>query len=187
MIDFSPILEQPIILSQWQHDYTREDLIQLTHEMVDTMLELVNTAKDAYVSFIPLDLNANIDTGEPPPGWTLAHLINHTTATAEECAAISATLSRGINAEWRNRYELPYDGITTVQQLRERLEDSRRMRLAYFEAWLRKPYLDTYWRLLEHRYGALNAVGFGLLGFKHDSDHLPQIKDTIRQAREALG
>ena len=77
--------------------------------------------------------------------------------------------------------------MQTIEQVIHRLEESRRMRLAFLDAWPDEPHLDNLWRKREDHYGALNAVGRTLLGLKHDSDHLGQISDIMQQARAKIG
>src|SRR5207247_3062687 len=119
--------------------------------------------------------------------WTLAHVIVHTTASAEERAAHGSMLARGTQVKGRNRYEVPWESVTTTAQLVHRLEESRRMRVAFLQTWPDQPFLDNYYdqRAYIDKYGLLNAVGMTLLGLKHDVDHLPQIEAIVRQAEEA--
>lgn len=172
--------------SDLQTSYTRQDLIEATNEMVDTMLAMVKAVPDSYVTFQPFDPhaydNAATTTGEVHMAWTLGHVIVHATASAEEHAANGATLARGVEINGRNRYETPWETVTTTAQLIHRLEESRRMRLAFLNAWPDEPHLDNFWRKREDRWGALNAIGYTLIGLKHDFDHLEQIAEIIRQA-----
>lgn len=173
-----------------QHKYTRQDLIDTTNQMIDTMLDLIADADDSYVTFVPQDPDADDpyadDEGDADLAWTLGHVIVHATASGEEGAALGATLARGVVPDWRNRYEVPWQSVTTVQQCRDRLEESRRIRMAYYDAFPDEPLLDTVWSKSK-RLGDLNAIGRVIFGLKHDSDHLAQIEEIMRQAREALG
>ncbi len=190
MIDFSHIDGETVKLADMQHQFTRDDLIDATNEMIDTMLALVQDIPDSYVTFQPDDPDA-YDRGaateaEKYQAWTLAHVIVHTTASGEEAAALGATLARGTIPVWRDRYEVPWQTITTTQQLIQRLEESRRIRLSYLNAWPDEPHLEIYFTKKENRWGLVNAVGYTLNGLKHDTDHMGQIAEIIRQAREAI-
>jgi hypothetical protein len=118
--------------------------------------------------------------------WTLGHVIVHTTASAEEAAFVAAEVARGVT--WRGgraRYEVPWSHVTTIQQCRERLEESRRMRLASLELWPRPPHLENTY---EPRAGYLhNCVSRFVAGLVHDDSHLEQIGKIVAQARAARG
>jgi hypothetical protein len=92
-----------------------------------------------------------------------------------------------VRVGWRDRYETPWQSVTTVTHLVQRLEESRRIRIAYLNAWPEQPHLDNLWTDYEERWGALDAVGMTLRGLSHDAAHLNQIQEIIRQARAALG
>jgi len=190
VIDFTSVKNGTAVLADLQTRYTQQDLIAATNASIDTMLALIQDAQDSYVTFQPDDPHAN-DPGAAPGEehitWTLGHVIVHTTASAEEAAANAASLARGVEVTWRNRYEVPWQTMQTAAQLRHRLEESRRIRLAYLNAWLDEPHLDVLWTKLEKKHGALNAVGYALYGLYHDSEHVGQIGEIMRQARAALG
>lgn len=189
MIDFSHIDGESIKLADVQGRYTREALIDATSEMIDTMLDMIKGIPDSYVTFLPEDPHA-YDRGaateeERYMPWTLAHVIAHATATGEETAALGADLARGIEVTWRSRYEVPWRSLTTTAQLVRRLEESRRIRFAYLTAWPDDPHMNVYFTKQEHRWGKVNAIGYTLRGLQHDTEHLGQIAEIIRQAREA--
>jgi hypothetical protein len=117
--------------------------------------------------------------------WTLGHVIVHTTASAEESAALSASLARGIppGIDERSRYEVPWQEITTVNQVFERLEDSRRIRHAFLEAWPVPPHLEVTYKPDWPGNTPLNAIDRFTLGLAHDYDHLGQIRKIMAQAR----
>lgn len=86
----------------------------------------------------------------------------------------------------RSRSEIPWETVTTIEQCRARLEESRRMRLASLEMWPDAPYLDnkiTPWAAI----GEIDAYGRFVLGLTHDQDHLAQIENVIAQAKAARG
>jgi len=189
MIDFTPVQEGSLTLADLQANFSREDLIAATNEMIDTILGIVRGLPDAYVNFEPIDPAAYDEhaTGEMQnKGWTLGHVIAHTTASGEESACIGSILARGAEVDFRARYEVPWESLTHTQQLIDRLEESRRIRVAYLNAWPDAPHLDVFWRKVA-RWGDINAIGYTLNGLKHEADHLGQIAEIIRQAKEALG
>ena len=184
MLDFTR-LQQQVTLAQLVEGLTLDDLRALTNEMIDRQLALIAGCDDAAVTFVPDDpaaydrYAANPD--EERLAWTLGHVIVHVTATSEETAFLAAELARGVVREGRSRYETPWPAVTTIAQCRDRLEESRRMRLATLDVWPDVPHLDvtiTY----SQRFGPMNAVGRFILGLKHDADHLGQIEAIVRQA-----
>lgn len=187
-IDFSAVDRVNVKLADLQHQYTREDLVAATETMLDTILEMVRGVPDAYVTFQPVDPhahdNAAATEAEKDIAWTLGHVIVHLTASGEETAALGSILARGVPFPGRVRYEVPWETMQTTAQLVHRLEESRRMRLAYLNAWPDDPHLDNYFTKIAV-FGDLNAVGYTLLGLSHDTDHLGQIADIIRQASES--
>ena len=183
MLDFTRL--QQVTLAQLVEGLTLDDLRALTNEMIDRQLALIAGCDDAAVTFVPDDpaaydrYAANPD--EERLAWTLGHVIVHVTATSEETAFLAAELARGVVREGRSRYETPWPAVTTIAQCRDRLEESRRMRLATLDVWPDAPHLDvtiTY----SQRFGPMNAVGRFILGLKHDADHLGQIEAIVRQA-----
>ena len=193
MIDFASIRENNIKLIDYveQENISRDDLKKAGDESIDYLLSLVEGLTDADVVFDPVDENANDPyavEGEENIGWTFAHLIAHVTASSEEGAAFSSLLARGVPAEERPRYETPWRDITTVEQVIQRLEESRRMRHAYLETWPDAPLLDTYRVISENfiaKRGNLNAPAAFLFGLSHEVGHYDQIKETREQALKA--
>lgn len=98
------------------------------------------------MTFIPVDPQAHdsaaTNAEEMGIAWTLGHIIAHMTAGAEESAALAAELARGVPFHGRSRYEVPWQTVTTMQQCRSRLEESRRMRLASLGMWPERPDLN---------------------------------------------
>jgi len=165
---------------------TRADLYQLTDEMVDTMQSIVADAVDADVVFVPSDPGANDTYGKPEEAdlsWTLGHVAVHTTASSEEAAALAVTLARGLPVEGRSRYEVYWETVTTIAQVRQRFEESRRMRKALLDAWPEEPHLDVTYAPYPQA-GEINAVGRFILGLAHDTSHLGQLREIMRQGRE---
>jgi hypothetical protein len=154
--------------------------------MINTELDIIASATDADVVFVPVDPQANDTFGKAEDkdlAWTL-HVIVHATASSEEGAALSSPLARGLAVEGRSRYETPWETVTTVAQLHQRLEESRRMRLAFLETWPDEPHLDVIQTL---SFGQLNAVARFLAGLLHEDSHLEQLREIMRQAHAARG
>jgi hypothetical protein len=189
MLDFAPMRNEEITMPDLIADLTPDDLRQLTNEMVDTMLDLISDCVDADVVFTPVDPQAYDKyaktEAELEMPWTLGHVIVHTTASAEEAAAVAAELARGVRFHGRSRSEVPWEMVTTIAQCRQRLEESRRMRLASLDMWPEKPYLDNTYKFFG--LDQINAVTRFVYGLKHDDDHLDQIAKIVRQAKAARG
>jgi hypothetical protein len=187
-LDLTPVWKGEATLAELVANLTRDDLRELTNDMVDAMLDLIADCTDEDVTFMPVDPDADdryaTDEAERNIPWTLGHVIVHTTASAEESAAIAAELARGVEYHGRSRYEVPWRTVTTVEQCRRRLEESRRMRLASLDMWPDEPHLDNTYTPFD-LVGEVNAVGAFALGLAHDSDHLGQIAEIVRQARAA--
>jgi hypothetical protein len=176
-------------LNQLVHDVSARDLRQHTNDMVDRMLALVVDSRDEYVTFLPVDEEANdtfaSDTSLVNLSWTLGHVIAHTTASAEEAAFVAAELARGVPyRSGRSRYEVPWTSVTTIAQCRERLQASRKMRLASLDLWPDPPHLDN--TFTSERYpDPINAIARFAMGLQHDDSHLEQIAKIVRQAQTA--
>ncbi len=188
MLDFSPVRNKQMTMMELVRDLSRADLRRLTNEMVDTMLEAIADCNDFDVTFTPVDPQAK-DTAaaseaEVNMAWTLGHVIVHTTASAEEAAFLAAELARGVPNHGRSRYETPWRSVTTIAQCRRRLEESRRMRLATLDVWPDEPHLDNVYAIWD-KGPVVNAVARFVFGLRHDDDHLGQIREIVRQAREA--
>lgn len=187
MLDFTPVRNKDITIDRLCADLTKDDLCRLSDEMVDAMLDLIAGCADADVVFVPDDPEAEDTYAEDPDevslAWTLGHVIVHTTASAEEAAFLATELARGVPLrEGRSRYEVPWRSVTTIEQCRQRLEQSRRMRLASLTMWPEPPHLDNHFTT---RSGArYNAIVRFVLGLSHDDSHLGQIAGIVRQARE---
>ncbi|HEY4691161.1 MAG TPA: DinB family protein [Anaerolineae bacterium] len=186
MIDFRPVRNQEITYGQIAAGLTPDDLRRLTHEMIDTQLSLIADCTDEDVTCVPDDPEANdafaIDPAEVRLPWTLGHVIVHTTASAEESAALAAELARGVRFHGRSRNEVPWQAVATIAQCRARLEESRRMRLASLDMWPGKPDLDNTYRYREDG-EPINAINRFIRGLAHDDGHLEQIKKIVQQAQ----
>ena len=187
MLDFTHLVEKQTTLSQLVEKLTLSDLTELTHEMIDTMLKLIEDAVDADVVFLPADPLANDHFASSPEEtnmpWTLGHVIAHTTASAEESAFLAAELARGVAFHGRSRYEVPWQSMNKIIYCRNRLEESRRMRVATLQIWPTCPHLDDNDALPSD--GLIKARIRFVKGLKHDTDHLPQIAEIVCQAKLA--
>ena len=192
-IDFAILEKENLKLMEFASRFSKENLRTAANESVDYLLSLVNDLTDADVTFDPVDENADDPhavEGEENIGWSVAHLIAHTTSSTEEWAAYSSILARGVEypAEPRLRYETPWKDLTTQAQVVQRLQESRRMRNAFLDTWPDAPFLDTKRdlspRFIE-RFGDFNAPAAFLFGLKHELGHYGQIEEVKRQALAA--
>jgi hypothetical protein len=189
MLNFAPVRAKEITLKELTADLTVTDLRGLTDEMVNAMLSLIAGCTDADVVFVPEDPEAYdkyaAAAEELHVAWTLGHVIVHATASSEECAFLSAEVARGVSDRGgRSRYEVPWLSVTTVGQCRERLAESRRMRLACLDGWPDAPQVEAAYRFRPDGpvFGAAALFAYGLF---HDDSHLGQIAEIMRQAKAA--
>ena len=184
MIDFTPLRDREKTLGEIVAGLIVDDLRDLTNEMIDRQLALIADCTDEDVVFVPQDPAAEdkyaADAEDVGLAWTLGHVIVHVTASSEEKAFLAAELARGIDREGRSRYETPWETVTTIAQVRARLEESRRMRLASLDMWPDDPdfSLTINYRWLR---GSMNAIARFCMGLVHDDDHLEQIAEIVRQ------
>jgi hypothetical protein len=186
--DFTPVLTYAVpmdrFIAEWRPRV--DDLAGLTNASIDGFLALLAGCGDADVTVVPRDPAARDDAAADPAdrdlAWTIAHNIVHATASGEEYAAVAAELARGIEFHGRPRHETPWQRVTTVAQCRQRLEESRRMRLASLQLWPDLPDLDkgyTPWKAS----GWVDALGIFAWGLVHDRGHRTQIAGIQEQAR----
>lgn len=185
MLDFGPVNRREIRLAEYakQQNFDRNDLLLFSNDMIDTLLTLLDDVEDIDVLFVPTDPDADDPYAETPEelyiGWTLGHIIAHTTASSEECCAHAAELARGVEVCGRSRSEVPWEQIQTVGDVRRRLEESRRMRIAYLNAWPDNP--NTELTFTPYK-GPQNCIVRVLAGLFHEESHLEQIEEAKRQA-----
>jgi hypothetical protein len=189
MLDFMPVRNNEMTMQELTADLTKNDLRQLTNEMIDCMLSMIVDCIDEDVIFVPDDPEANdsaaADEADVDLAWTLGHVIVHTTASSEEAAALAAELARGVpHRKGRSRSEIPWQTVTTIAQCRHRLEESRRMRLASLEMWPDEPYLNNTFKYQPDS-DPTNAVGRFVGGLSHADSHLDQIAKIVKQAQTA--
>src|SRR5690606_3375625 len=173
--------------------FSVNDLRRATNDSIDFLLKLIEDMDDADIVFVPVDEEANDPhavPGEEHIGWGIGHLIAHVTASAEEWAAYSSILARGVPypAEPRLRYETPWREVNTKAKAVQRLEESRRIRLAYLATWPDKPNLGLTRELSPRfvtRFGEMNATACFLFGLKHEVGHYDQFREVARQIAES--
>jgi hypothetical protein len=187
MLDFGPVHRREASIQEIAADLNHSDLARLTNEMCDLQLAAIEGAIDADVVMVPDDPEANDPFAARPEdvglSWTLGHVVVHTTASSEESAALALVLARGLPVEARSRYEVPWEQARTVEFIRRRIEESRRMRLSMLAAWPDKPHLENFYAPYEGR-PPINALGRFLSGLAHDDSHLEQIAKIMQQARQ---
>jgi len=187
MLDFTAFNKREQTINDVAEGLTVRDLHLLTDEMIDTIAAIIADAQDADVTFVPSDPQAKDTFGKAEDAdlaWTLGHVIVHGTASSEESAAISANLARGLVIEGRSRYETDWQSVHTVAELQQRLDESRRMRHSFLNAWPDAPHLDVTYVPFPG-YVAINAVSRFIFGLAHDDSHLEQLREIMRQTRNA--
>ncbi len=176
----------PLELNPANESWSRDDLRRLTEEMVRTMDDAIANCTDEDVTFKPDDPQANdtfaADTSVVNLPWTLGHVIVHATASAEEAAFSAAELARGVERPGRTRYEMPWEQVTTIDQCRDRLAESLRMRLASLDMWPNPPHVETVYSSRTGGKGS-NAYERFMGGLRHDNSHIDQIIEIARQGQ----
>ena len=195
MLDFSPIRnrEKKYIEFCEDENITVDVLRDLSNKSIDFLLDLIADLEDEDIIFDPEDPDANdpyAAEGEENIGWHIGHLVAHVTASSEEGAAFSSLLARGVEGvEHRPRYETPWRDMDTKEKCIQRLEESRRIRLAYLDTWPDEPHLETYRAGLSERFleilGKMNAPAAFLFGLSHEYAHYEQLKEVKAQALAA--
>jgi hypothetical protein len=179
-IDFPALFDKRRTLVEETSAVVRSDLRGMTSDLYDRVDQLTARVSDAAVVFVAAD-----PAEDGAPGWNLAHVVVHVTAGLEENAAQGATLARGAEITGRPRFETPWETVTTAAQVRQRLAESRRMSMAFLDAWPDQPHGDN---VHEHpAFGASNAVAYHVLGLVHGRGHLAQLKEIVSQATASDG
>ena len=195
MLDLTPVFnKEKKYIDLWQDDkLTIADLRKATNESIDYLLNLIRDVDDDGIVHVPLDEKANDPysvEGEENIAWTIGHLVAHVTASSEEGAAFSSLLARGVEGvEHRPRYETPWREVDTKSKAVQRLEESRRIRLAYLDTWPDNPHYDVERAGLSDRrkeyFRIYNAPVAFLSGLGHEIGHYKQIEDAVQQALDA--
>lgn len=188
MLDFRPVFRKETTLAELTAGLEPSDLAALTNELIDTIQDMMADCVDQDVTFVPVDPDAHdsyaANQEHANLAWTLGHVIVHTTAGSEGAAFMAAELARGVEFHGRSRFEVPWETVTTIEQCRHRLEESRRMRLATLPVWPDEPHLDNTMTLgfIE---GPINPIALFTVGMIHEQSHLKQITEIVRQAEAA--
>ena len=189
MLDFEAVRDGSKSLDELTNLLTWDDLRDLTNEMINSQLRIISKAEDEDITFIPVDPDAYDPFAESESEidmpWTLGHIIVHVTASSEESAFLSAELARGVR--WRggrSRYEVPWQRIKTVSQCRNRLEESRRIRLACLDVWPNPPDLNNTYQTTEGV--KVSAILQFIYGLYHEYSHIDQIKEILKQAKSVI-
>jgi hypothetical protein len=186
MIDFTPIRNKEKTWAKFAAQFSKQDLIKQTNEMIDRLLELIASCTDEDVVFHASDPDAHDPYAENPEdedlAWNLGHVIVHINASSEESAFLATELARGVQIEpRRSRWEVPWEEVTSIEQCRHNLEQSRRMLLASLEMWPDEPHLENFY---ESRRGVkITPVHRFLYGQSHADDHLGQVENIVNQAQ----
>ena len=179
-VDLAAVIEKRRTLIDETAGIGPDDLRALTVALYDRLEELTAGIDDAAVVFVPADPDADPVGG---PGWTLGHVVVHLTAGLEEAAAQGCTLARGAEITGRPRYETPWEEVTSAAQVWQRLAESRRMVLAFLDAWPDTPHLGN---VHGHPFfGPMDAVSHHAMGINHARAHLAQLAEIRRQAAAA--
>jgi hypothetical protein len=185
MMDFGALRNNKNRFDQTILGLEKEDLINLTDELINTLLKLIQNCDDKDVIFVPDDPDAYDPFAEDAEdidlAWTLGHVIVHVKASCEESAALAAELARGVEFHGRSRSEVPWQTIHTIQECRQNLEECRRICRASLDMWPDIPRLDNYYQSGPES-PRLNAIGRYVYGLSHADSHIKQIKEIVRQA-----
>ncbi|MGH2718082.1 MAG: DinB family protein [Actinomycetota bacterium] len=188
-IDFAAVRARASTLAMQVAELTVADLVAETEQSIGTIEGIIQDATDADVVFVPEDPEA-VDMAAAADddrnlAWTLGHLIVHVTASAEESAALASELARGVAFHGRSRWEVPWQAIKTIHECRERLAESRRIRLASLQMWPDAPPSNVdpepsvpSWETARERFAR---------GLAHEVGHVEQIRDVFGQAKAARG
>jgi hypothetical protein len=187
VIDFAAVRARTATIATLVSGLSPDDLARATEESISGIEGLMADVTDADVTFVPVDPAADdpaaAEDADRGLAWTLGHLIVHVTASAEESAALAAELARGVAQRGRSRWEIPWQSVTTVEQCRQRLAESRRMRLASLQMWPDRQPVEVdssegvpTWAQARERFAR---------GLAHEDGHVEQIAGVIGQARAA--
>jgi hypothetical protein len=187
-IDFQPVFKKEKSLIDLANKYSHADLGAGLNSYVDFTLQIINGVGDEQATYIPFDPHADdphaTTEADRHLGWSLVHLVMHVTATAEEAAAFSSILARGIAIGGRLRSERDWREVTTCAEAVARLEECRRMCLAYLATWPDRPDLTTV-RIMPENMSWMkpNAPISFLAGLMHWHKHIEQFQQVADQSR----
>ena len=186
-LDFSRVRAREVKLADLVADLSVDHLARASDSSIAQIEEILATATDADVVFVPEDPAADDPAAADPAdrdlAWNLGHLVAHVTASAEESAALAQELARGVPFHGRSRWEVPWKTVTTIVQCRQRLADSRRMRRASLQMWPSTPPSEVdadpatpTWQQARERFAR---------GLSHEDAHIDQIRNVVKQAQAA--
>lgn len=192
-LNYDAFFNGEIKWSELADGLTTAELTSETNRIYDLYRGLLDKADDAQMVFEPNDPEANDPYAESDDekhiGWTAGHLVAHVTASVEEGAVFGSILARGVEMGGRIRSEVDWQEIDTVAKAVHRLEESRRMVLAYLNTWPDAPNLTVIRQFNSEKardyFGPLNAPAAHMLGLTHMLEHLEQFKDALQQAEAA--
>jgi hypothetical protein len=188
-IDFEPVRSGRLQLIDLADGMGPAELADADRAVDARLLELLNDAIDADVTFEPDDPGAEDtfadDPAEATLPWTLGHVVAHVTASAEEGAFLPAELARGILPHGRSRAEVAWPSLATVGDVRRRIEESQRMILGTLAVWPDEPHLEVVYTTSTG--SVRNAPARFLGGLMHKDEHLGQVAEILRQARMSRG
>ncbi len=187
LINFQPVYNKEKTLGDLASQYSNADLHAALNSYVDFTIQIINSVSDEQALYIPPDPDANdpyaTTEAEHHVGWSLVHLVMHVTASAEEAAAFSSILARGIAIGGRLRSERDWRQVTTCAEAVARLEECRRMCLAYLGTWPDQPDLTTV-RIMPENMSWMkpNAPIQFLAGLMHWQAHVEQFQQVAEHA-----
>jgi hypothetical protein len=187
LINFQPVYNKDKTLGDLASQYSNLDLREALNSYVDFTLQIIHSVTDEQAIYIPPDPDANDPYAttelERHVGWSLVHLVMHVTASAEEAAAFSSILARGIAIGGRLRSERDWRRVTTCAEAVARLEEWRRMGIAYLGTWPDQADLTTA-RIMPENMSWMkpNAPTQFLAGLMHWSAHIEQFQKVTAHA-----
>ena len=186
MLDLTGLRNKTQTIAELVAGVSVDQLRAFTNQSVDVLVNTIADSTDADVVFQPSDPEANdtfaSDDSVVNIAWTLGHVVVHATASSEEGAALAAEMARGIELHGRSRYETPWETVTTIAQCRQRLEESRRIRLSSLDMWPDEPHFENT-TTLGFMEGPINPVARFILGLMHEESHYAQLAEIVRQAK----
>lgn len=188
MINLGPVFRGEKSQEEVLKDVGIAQLRDEVHEITNKLLDIISDSIDEDVVFYPSDPDAHDPYAENEKeiniAWTLGHVVVHLTASSEEKAFIAAEMARGISRDGRSRYEIPWQTVTTIEQCRDRLAESRKMLLASLEMWPDPPHMNIKRRPWSSA-PELNPIAYFLSGLRHARSHVGQVKKIVQQAEAA--
>lgn len=186
LINFEPVYKKEMTLGDLAAQFDNARLREALNNYVDFTIQIVNSLSDEQAIYIPSDPTADdpyaASEVERHIGWSLVHLVMHVTASAEEAAAFSSILARGVSIGGRLRYEQDWRYVTTCTEAVARLEECRRICLSYLATWPDQPHLDTIRVMPEHMsWMKPNAPISFLAGLMHWNAHVEQLQKAAEQ------